>query len=111
MIKGQARIDFGFPPRKVRKVQFFVWQPEIFEANPWCICYDGYTNGRCDITIYHSAIPKGQVTFTRLNLETHEKFSSFCTSMLRVYQGFGGLLKVRTQDVIAMEKAYRQGVA
>lgn len=107
----QQRFEFdNLPPFKNRKCQFFVWQPEVFDAAPWCIAFDGRNTGRGDVTIHHACIPNGRVTFPNLNLNSPDEFAEFCFSMLKVYQGFGGNIVFRTQDFAALRDGYREGV-
>ena len=110
MMNAQLRLNFDLPSIRNRKATFFVWQPEVTDAVPWCVLFDGRTNGYGDVTIYHQAIPKGKVTFPRLRLETPERFVDFVASMLKVYQGFGGFLKIRPQDLRALQDGYKKGV-
>lgn len=108
MICEQTRLDFETGKRP--KANFVVWQQEIATAAPWCVVFDGYPDGRADVTIYNDHIPRGKVTFPDLKLESAHKFADFVVTMLGVYKGFGGAIEVRPQDYKALLVGYREGV-
>lgn len=111
MMAAQQQFDFTKDYRaKVRKVVFTIWQPEINTGFPWCVVFEGYSTGKGDVTIYHSCIPKGKVTFPNLKLPSARRFADFVVTMIGVYKGFGGNIIVRPQDYKALLDGYGEGV-